>query len=205
MSLPSDPAARELAQQVLAGRDYARYRVDEAAWLSFFDQLAAWLEAIERWFDGLSIDSPFQAGLIYVGLLLVSAVLLTHVIWSIRQALAAPSPAVDRPQRRSPQDRARDAAGLAAAGRYLDAARMLQIACLELLVERGDLELRRADANSVLRRRLARSALPAPQRRTFLTLLDTLEANVFRDGDDDPQLYESWRVMHEGLRSGAIG
>lgn len=75
MALPSDPAARELAQQVLAGSEYARYHVDETAWLSFLDQLTAWLESVESWLAGLSIDSPFHAGLVYVGLLLVSALL----------------------------------------------------------------------------------------------------------------------------------
>jgi hypothetical protein len=93
----------------------------------------------------------------------------------------------------------RDAERLAREGRYLDAARRVQLAALELCLERGWLELERSDANRTLRTRLARAPLPPAERHRFGELLGDLERRWFGDRREDPGLYEGWRVLHTRL------
>lgn len=199
----SDDEVRRLAAEILRGDDYARYRIDEEAWLSFFQRLARALDELRIWFEGLRFESP----LLYWGTLavltLVALLLLVHVAWSIRAALRAGEPedaGASRPVRRL----ADEAERLAADGRYLEAARRLEHACLERLLSEGVIELDRGDANRVLRRRLERASLPAPRRRELLALIDRLEARLFRDPREDAELYQGWLRVHAGLQGGGV-
>lgn len=200
-SAASDEEVRRVARELLAGDEYARFRIDEEAWLAFFERLARGLDALRLWFEGLRVESPLFYWGTLLGLTLLAIVLLGHVVWSIRAALRAEPP--DDPRVAAPgRDLAEEAARLAAAGRFLDAARRLEHACLEELVARGWIELGRGDANSVLRRRLGDAPLAAPRRRELLALVDRLEARLFRDPVDDAELYRSWRRLHARLRDG---
>jgi hypothetical protein len=200
----SDEEVRRLARELLAGDEYARYRIDEEAWLAFFERLARGLDALRIWFEGLRIESPLLYWSALAGLALVAVVLLFHVAWSIRAALRAEPPDAERGKAAPRRDLADEAARLASEGHFLDAARRLEHACLDELMSRGWIELARGDANSVLRRRLSDAPLSEPRRRELLGLLDRLESRLFRDPVDDAELYRGWRRLHARLQDGAV-
>ena len=95
-----------------------------------------------------------------------------------------------------------EAAALAASGAFLEAARRLQLAVLDLLLRRRVLELGRADANRALRDRLHRAPLPDAERIDLLALIDRFERAWFRDRIEDPALYADWRSLHARLAGG---
>jgi hypothetical protein len=198
----SDEEIQRLAGELLSGDEYARYRIDEEAWLAFFDRLARGLDSLLAWFDGLRIESPLLYWSALVALALVAVVLLAHMAWSIRAALRASAPDDERAVAGPRRDLVDEAARLAAQGRFLDAARRLEHACLDELMAQGAIELARGDANRVLRRRLADAPLAEPRRRELLGLVDRLESRLFRDPVDDAELYRGWRRLHAQLQGG---
>jgi hypothetical protein len=200
----TDPAAiaddrvAALAREILARHEYARFRPVDAAWIR--DWLS-WLQSLLDRLHLLSDTSPVLYVLLLLGLVSIAALLLAHVTLSVSAALRAVAPP---PRARSSEPPAfeQDAARLAAAGQLLDAAHVMQLACLRRLLDRGTVELRRHDPNPVLRERVARADLPERERREFLALLDRLETRWFRDRAPSPgdrALFESWRALHERL------
>jgi hypothetical protein len=186
---PTDAHVRALAKQVLARPEYATWHSDSAAWLKGF---LAWLHALPD-------TSPALYWTLLGGLALVVLVLLAHVVWTLRAALAAPVPPTSR--RAAPEEAgfAEEAARLADEGRFLEAARRLQLAAIDLLLRHRVLELGRSDPNRTLRRRLRDAALPEPARGDMLALIDRLERSWFRDRSEDAALYAAWRALHVRL------
>ncbi len=198
----SDPQIQALAREILAREEYARFRVLEQEWL------ADWLAWLARGLEGLvrlRTESPWLWALLLLGLLAIAALLLAHVVYSLRAALRAPGPP-RRPRSTGEPGLDREAEDLATAGRFLDAAHAMHLACLRRLLDRGALELRRHDPNPVLRARIVRSALAERERGEFLALLDGLETRWFRDrapAADDQALFEAWRGLHQRLAASA--
>ena len=199
-ALPSDPELRERAAEILARGEYQQYRNDERAWIDFYGQLYDWYSAVWDRLQALQSESPLLYWTILAGLFGLAVLLLVHVVWTVRIALRAGAPESDPVDTPRERDLRGEAERLAAAGHFLEAARRYQLACLELLIARGDLELRRSDPNSTLRQRLTASALPASMHPEFRACLDSLEAHWFRDREDDPELYRSWRSLHGALQ-----
>lgn len=196
-SLPSDDALRELAGEILARPEYARFQPVD------LERLEGLLGRIEAFLDrlaGLADTSPWLYALVVGGLLLLAAGLLLHVVVSLRAALgqeAPPRPA--RPGGPEPPRFAEEAARLAGERRFLEAAHQLQLGCIDVCLRRGVLELRRHEPNRTLRHRLRDSALPEAERREFEQLVGTLERQWFRDRRDERSLYEAWRGLHARL------
>lgn len=203
-SLPPDPEIRRLAREILEQREYARYRLEQEAWLDLFERLARWLQRLPDWSYDLALESPLLYWSLLAGLLLMALGLLAHVVWTLRAALLAPAPEPIVRDRPAPRDFLGEAERLAQQGRFLEAARRVQLACLELLLRRGVIELGRADPNRVLRRRIAGAELPDTERSEFVALLDRLEAHLFRDADEDSELYSRWLRLHRTLRTGGL-
>ena len=192
-SLPGDEQIRERALEILARDEYAAFRGDLAAWQAVFEALAN----LDAWFDALRIESPALFWILMGGLLLVAVLLLLHAGWTLRAALRAAPPSEREPRERAPvADLLLEAERLAGRGAFLDAARHVQLATLEALLERGTIELGRADPNPVLRRQIARAPLPDVDRRSLLDGLASLERALFRDARDDAVLYETWLGLH---------
>jgi hypothetical protein len=156
--------------------------------------------------DGLAATSPLLYWTLLGGLVVLALLLTTHVVVSLRSALAGSS-VVERRDARADgaPSFAQEAERLAAEGRYLDAARKLQLACIETLLGRGVLELRRFEPNTTLRRRLDAAPIPPAQRREFAALLRRLETRLFRDRVEDRPLFEAWRELHRRLAAGEAG
>ncbi len=198
----SDERAREVALDVASRARYARYAVtDDSVMMRILAQLGDLLD----WMDALRDRSPGLWLLFMLGLLALCAVLLAHVVWTIRSALNASAPVADAAPAGERKSLAREAEALAASGRHLDAAHALHLACIERLVERGVLELRRHDPNATLRERLSAGRLAPGERGEFLQLLDWLEARWFRDRAPDArdvELFSAWRTLHARLTAG---
>jgi hypothetical protein len=201
---PSDDAVRTLAAEVLARSEYAQYRTLES------DLVRNVLERIARllaWLDGLWTTNPALYVALFVGLTVLAAALLAHVVWSVRVALASTAPLPPAARGAAAPDLAAEAAALAERARFLEAAHTLQLACLGTLLSGGALELERHEPNRTLRARLlAARGLPEAERREFLELLDRLEARWFRDrrpAHGDRELFAAWRALHRRLRAAA--
>ncbi|MBX3025944.1 hypothetical protein KF840_13640 [bacterium] len=199
-----DPAAigdeqvRALAREILSREPYATWHgSDDPLW--WLHHVSDWLE---RWNDWVGALPAASQVLIIAGLLAVSALLLTHVVWSVAAALRAPRSDAAPPATDAAPSFAAEAEALAAQGRFLDAAHRLQLATIALLVSQRRLALSRFEANRVLRRRVREAALPSAERRTLLDLLDRLERGWFRDRAGDADLYGAWRALHARLAGG---
>jgi len=200
-ALPPDAEVQRVLAELLAQPRYARRKTDDQAWLELLERLGAWLDGFQLWMADLSAAAPLLYWTLLLGLLGVGVALVAHMGLSLRAALRAPE------ARRVPtgapanRDLAAEAQALASHGRFLEASRSMHLACLEVLVERGWVDLRRGETNRNLRHKLARAPLPAPQRRALAELLTRLERQVFRDRLEDRSLFEDWRGLHRELRA----
>jgi hypothetical protein len=196
----SDDRVRELARDILGRPEFARFRpsLPGDGWKALLE----WLAKALAWLGQLHETSPTLWMMLFVGLLLVALLLLAHVVWSLRAALVAN--AADAPPRAAREGPRldREAEQLAAAGRLLDAAHVMHLACIGRLLSSGTLVLRRHDPNRTLRARIAGARLGERDRREFLALLDRLETRWFRDrapDRGDRELFDAWRALHARL------
>jgi len=192
----SDESVRQLAAEILARQQFARWRGQD--WVR---AILEWLARYLAWMDELWTVSPLLYWLILFGLTTLTVLLLTHIVWSIRVALAQPEVTAAKRQAPPAPRFAEQAEALALEGRFTEAAHRLLLASIQLLVQHGAIELERHDPNRALRRRLAKSSLPGEQRTEFLRLLDALERRWFRDRLSDPDLYRAWKALHARLVS----
>jgi hypothetical protein len=183
---PDDEHVRLLAARILERSEYAAWRPARFDWV--FD-----------WISGLWAADPVLYWTLVGGLLLVTLLLLAHIAWSLRAALAAAVPTrAARPTRTEPRF-VEEAETLARDGHFLEAARYVQLATLQLLLQAHVVELARSEPNRVLRRRLDEAALPEVERADLLALIGRLERGWFRDRREDPELYAAWRELHGRL------
>jgi len=187
---PPDEQARALAVTILKRSEFA----------SWHD--TPWLVSAFTWLSGLWETDPLLYWAMLAGLTAVALLLLAHVAWVVRRALAVPAPArPPRPADASPRF-LEEADALARRGMFLEAARRVQLAALDLLLRARVLELGRSDPNRTLRRRLREAALPEVECGDLLALIDRLEERWFRDRSEDRELYDRWRALH--TRLGAV-
>ncbi len=191
-----DDRIRALAAEILARPEYARWRPRSLAWL---EQLRQWIMDFFRWSGDLAVTAPVLYWTMVAVLLLIGSALLVHVVISLRAALAQPRAGANAGAADDDPHLLERAEGLAGRGLFLEAARYVQLAAIDLLIRRRVLELSRADANRILRRRLADALLPPAECRELTRLLDRLETLWFRDRTEDRELYESWRSLYTRL------
>jgi len=189
---------RSLASEILARPEYAQFRpFDEKWWM----HLASALLRLQNWVAGLGL---FEYALLLGGLVLLLALLVFHIVWSLRIALATPSNAEHGggdTQAAGFDTRARR---LAEGGYFLDAAHQMHLACIDRLLREGVLQLHRHDPNRTLRKRLKAASLSEDLKAVFLSLLERMERRWFRDhmaDASDRELYDEWRMLHDRLGS----
>jgi HEPN domain-containing protein len=188
---PPDAEVRALAGAILK-------RTEFAVWHD-----VPWLLSALAWLSGLWRTDPVLYWALLVGLVALAAILLTHAAWAVRRALAVPAPrAPSRPGSAASPPFLEEADVLAERGKFLEAARRVQLAALDLLLRARVVELGRSDPNRTLRRRLHDAALPEAERHDLLALIDRLERRWFRDRHEDRELYDRWRRLH--VRLGAV-
>lgn len=196
----SDETIRAAAAEVLAREEYARFRWVEPDWVLAFQR---WLEGVLLWLRDLGDTSPFLFFLLLAGLLVVAVLLIAHIVWSLRVAMRGSPAATTAATPRASRDFTAEAERLASEGDTLGACRALQLACLDLLLRGGTVELARHHGNATLRERLRRSPLAPSLRDDLITAIDALERGWFRDRETSADLYADWQRIHRGLR-GAV-
>ena len=198
LAAPTDEQVRSAAIEILRRDPYARWRHADAA-AAILEAIRRWLGGLNDWLLTLSLRQPALYWLLIGGLLLVAALLLVHVVWSVRVALSLPAPAAPRRAAGGGPSLFAEAEALAAQGRHLEAAHRLQLATIEVLLTRRLIALSRFEPNRVLRSRLEGAALREPDRRALVALVDRLETRWFRDRTNDAALYGDWYALHRRL------
>ena len=200
----SDDAVRHLANTILARPEYAGavgINAKTESWL--FKWLEKILDPISR-IELLRNSSPLLFWLIVLGIALVCGGLVAHVTWTIWRALSAPEPPQRLPQ--SPgnaPDLAREAEGLAAGGRYLEAAHRLMLASFRTLAQNAIVELRPDRSNRWIRAALRQSRLAENLALELDALVESTERRWFGDRANDPDIYARWRTAFERLSNQA--
>ena len=194
----ADESVRLLAQEVLQRKEYARWRPDPdelERLLKFF----GWLRDLLEWMDLQYEYAPWIFWSIIGGMALIAVLLLAHVVWSLRVALRSPATKSAPRTTLHEQNLLEEARSLAARGKFLEAAHRIELAVISLLIQREVIELSRSDPNRILRKRLAGAALHESLRNDFVSLLNRLERQRFRDHEEDPALYEAWCALHRNF------
>jgi len=196
---PSDAQVRAVAERVLERQEFAQYRtrVSEAE-LDFLRWLRDWLDSLPSLYD----DSPVVWWLLLAGLSAVALLLVAHVVYTIRLAMRASAGAAQAPRAQvvHVDDRAH-AEALAREGHYLAAARVLELASVQALVECGHLELWRHEPNRVLCARIERAtSLPGALRGDLVGGIRAVERAWFRERTDRVDLYQDWRRTFERVQ-----
>jgi len=199
MAIPaaSDETIRAAAVEVLAREEYARFRWVESDWLPAFER---WIEDALLWLRDLGDTQPFLFFLLLGGLLVLVVLMVAHIVWSLLVAMRGSPPAPPRTATRSARDFPAEAERLSAEGDTLGACRALQLACLDLLLRGGTVELARHHGNATLRERLRSSPLAPSLRDDLIAAIDALERGWFRDRETSADLYADWQRIHRGLR-----
>jgi hypothetical protein len=186
-SVPSDAEVRELASRILGRPEYASWHVSE----TFVKGLA--------WLAKLFETDPALFWILAIASLLLLLLIVAHVSYTIRVGMAGrPAAASVEPSASGPWFVA-EARALAERGHFLDAARSLQLGSIDLLIRKGHVQLGRADANGVFRRRLRDATLDAGVRDELVALVARLERSLFRDRDEDEDLYRRWERAYAAL------
>jgi len=193
----SDEQIRTLAAEILSRDEFFRPGMAEEAWRAVLERILGFLDFLEA----LRISSPLIYWVILAGLLLVSAVLLAHVAWTVRIALRMPRAEARGPRSPSGPGFLEQAESLAREERFLEAARRVEFAALELLLRRRVIELSRSDPGRALREQVRRSELPEAERSALVALQQRLEAGLFREHAADRSLYEAWLDLHRRLET----
>ncbi len=198
--LPPDDALRSLASQILARPEYARFRPFDEAWLLHLKtsilRLTSWVESL----------GPWQYAALLSGLVLLLALLVLHIVWSLRAVLGTGSKTDTRPMERERAPLDVEARSLAEGGYFLDAAHQMHLACIDRLLREGILELHRHDPNRTLRKRIRATSMGEELKAAFLSGLERLERRWFRDhtvSTSDRELYDEWRSIYERIESAA--
>ena len=197
MADPSDNAVRDLAHKILARSEYDNARVSApASWLaSFLRRLFEWLGKFEM----LHVHAPVLYWLVWAALLLIFAVLVTHIVWTISIALRAPEPIEPQASDADARDPRGDAERLAASGSYLEAAHVLMIASFRNLAENAVIELRPDRSNRWIRRALLASKLNSNLAAEIDSLIERTERHWFGDREENPAIYSQWRSAFEAV------
>jgi hypothetical protein len=223
--LVTDEQARGTANEILSARAFTRWDTDYQAWLTFLEQLAdlipdwlietvVWISEgfesiLDRIADFLGFFGVFGDAREGIGWLAVCVLAAAFIALGWRWRHRATTRAAPAAERRQPgRDHAAamtSARTLARSGHYLAAAHRVQLATLALLIEFDWLELARSDPNRTLRDRVRDSAIPKPEARRLIELVDRLEMLWFSERREDRTLFEDWQSLDERIVAVASG
>lgn len=191
-----DDRARALAREIIRRPEFGSWREIDFGSLPLLAWLQEWLAWLNESLESLAFYSPALYWTLVYALAAIAALLIAHMVWTLRVALKAnANDAADAPATGG-TDFVALAGDLAATGRFLDAAHYMQLACIEQLLRRRLISLSRSEPNRTLRRRIVTSPVPAAEQAGLVRLLDQTETAWFRDRSQDPALYQGWRHLH---------
>ena len=184
---PTDAIVREAVHRVLERPEYAGWRSTMSP------------EWLVRWLFNLYFDDRPLFWIITGTLVLLFVLILWHVVWTIRRGLASDPRGAGVVASAAAPSFVEEATVLADRGRYLDAARAVQLAAIETLVRSDRIQLGRGDANRVLREQLRGARIAPALREELVASIGALERRWFRDREEDADLYRSWRDVYGRL------
>ena len=196
MTQVSDGRVRDLAHEILARPEYAGVHPTtlENWLLRVIDRILDWLNSL----GGLRVSAPGLFWTIFVGLLLILALMVAQIVASISAALRAPEPRL--PTSTGPlRDPAAEAEQQAAAGNFLEAAHNLMLASFRTLAERSVIELRPDRSNRWIRRALRESKLNDELVSEIDGLVARTERHWFGDRENSPDIYSQWKSAFDQL------
>lgn len=194
-----DAPARQLAAEILSRPEYAQYREQHYDWLSKF---LAWLKHVFDVLPSLQRTAPLLYWSMLLGLAAIAALLLVHMIRTVRLALRSPTPPPSA-ARQADRDFPAEARALAADGAYLEASHRLLLGSLAQAARAGVIELKPDDGNRAVCDKLRRSRLPAELSARLVALIQETDAIWFGARAQRPELYEAWRATYAQLRAAA--
>src|SRR3989442_3494773 len=159
---PPDEQVRALAVTILKRSEFA------------FWHDTPWLISFLAWLSGLWETDPVLYWAMLVGLVAVALLLLAHVAWAVRRALAVTPPARrPRPDGAAPPF-LEEADALARRGMFLEAPRRGQLGARKRLLRGRSCVLGLSDAEPTLRPPPLGAGLPEAERVDLLPLLHWL-------------------------------
>lgn len=195
----SDAELRERAAEILARPEYARFRTVSAELLrQLLDLFKGWID----WLAALHQRAPALYFGLLIGLTVLAALLLTHVIWSLRAALRMPA-LEPQAAARSERDFVAEAQALAQQGDYLEASHRLLLASLAHAARSRLLELRPDDGNQAVCRKLNAAALEPGLKQRWTQLIARTDAQWFGARSPNAELYAQWRSVYGELTGSA--
>ena len=196
----SDLAVRERAAEILTRADYARYRAMPAELLrELLELFASWM----AWLAELQERAPVLYFTLLLGMLALAALLLTHVIWSLRAALRMPDP-VENVVTRSERDFVAEARALATGGDFLEASHRLLLASLAHAGRSRLVELKPNDGNRAVCQKLRNAALAPDLRQRWIELIGRTDALWFGTRAQNAELYAAWCAVYAQLTGSAV-
>lgn len=168
----------------------------------------AWVyQRILAWMRDLAIESPMALTGMYLLMVLLLALLVTHIVWSLRQAFRAggeadpgPDEAAAALRQRSAELRA-EARSLAAQGRLREATRLLLLLLLALLDERGVLEVGPGWTNREI---LARLRLPPGLAADAAAFVAAADEACYGDRAPDAGAFARLTGLVERIEAGEV-
>jgi hypothetical protein len=164
----------------------------------------AWLRNFFEWLGTLHTEQPALYWVILIGCLVLLALLLGHMVWTVRRAFVfsrrVTNEAETREQRRRLSERFREQAeARAAEGEYTEAVRLLFLSLVHAFDESGRLLFQPALTNrEYLRSFAGRPALE----RELAVFVELLDANWYGQHPTSPGQYEECRALYDAVRRG---
>jgi len=195
----SDIELRARAAEILTRPEYARFRTLPVELLrQLIDAFGTWME----WVSDLHERAPVLYFSLLLGLSALAALLLTHLIWSLRAALRTPPPEPEQPAQ-SGRDFAAEARALAHGGDFLEASHRLLLASLAHAARSRLLELHPDDGNQAVCRKLHAAALEPELKQRWTELIVRTDALWFGSRAQNAELYAEWRSVYAQLTGSA--
>lgn len=143
-----------------AVEDYLGYNATNRLMGRAFEIVSGWFRALGDWFGELATEHPLLGIAFMLGIVLVLALLIWHIVWTVRGVLRessrmAAGDVAEEPEPDSLQHLAR-AGALAGGGQHVDAIRELFLAAVLHLDEAELAPYSRSDTNREYLRRLRR-------------------------------------------------
>jgi hypothetical protein len=193
-NLPEPEKIRSTAEEVVGRSEFQLRPTHDSK--ALWDIIWSLLEPIFKFFGRLWDISPVLAWTVIVGLILLATLIVTHIIYSIRKAVArrqSLSAEIKFESRKTdPDELERQSEDAAARNDYITAVRLLFRAAL-LRIARGEQrELRPGTTNREYLRRYGQSPFAGSLRQ----FVDVIDAKWYGGGVCDASDYQSCRHAH---------
>ncbi len=190
---------RALVRTILERPRYKNFRPESHDLAGLIGE--KWRELM-NWLLQLRDTDPKLYWALLLGLCALCALLIAHMVWTLRAALRALPTAPPAEAQTESSDFAQEARDLAKRGEHLQAAHQLWLASLRILAQRRHIPLSPEDGNRAVCRQLAASQLPRALREQLIELITETEQAWFgypQAQAEGAPLYRRWDQAYAQL------